>query len=172
MPTVGYFLALTRDEARRLFGLREDEDRWSLVRELRSDEVVKREGRVLECGAAWEALHRALGDGTTDVEGGDYPRNHCVLGGRVLNENEPRGCIVLKRPDMTEHVAESLAAVSEEEWDQSVSEKLTNRRDNGSPPEHDVAALWRLLQETRDFYHRAAQQNCAVVFVAENEANA
>jgi hypothetical protein len=169
MPPDGYFLALTRDEARRLFGLREDEDRWTLADELRSDQAVQRERRVLECGPAWELLHRVLGDGTASAEAGEYPRNHCVLGGRVLTENDERGRIILKRPDMARHVAEALAAMSEEAWDQSYHQNITNRPHNGSPLEHDVAALWRLFQAVREFYRLAAEQQYAVVFVMEKK---
>ncbi len=153
-----------------MFGLRDDPSRWAFVAELRRDGVVQREGRVLECGPAWEILHRLLSDGTTSPDGGEYPQNQGVLGGRQLTREDSPGRILLKRPDTVQHIAGALGAVSAASWEQDVAEKLNPWPQNGSPDEQDRSELWQLFEATRNFYRLAAELQCAVAFIVEDKA--
>ncbi len=146
----GCFVALNRDEARRLFGLQDDAGVWALMEELRGAEPVTREQRLLHC-PAWESLHGVLRGGAFSPEGEDYPLNHAVLEGRPMTQDPQRGYVLLKRPDTVNHVAEALGQVNEEQL-RCVSAEA-------------AAALPAL----RDFYQRAAHSKCAVVFVVENK---
>lgn len=103
MPGAGFFLALNRDDARRLFGLREAESVFALLRELRESEEVQTEGRLLSCGQAWDGWQKTLG------EDASYPLDQCVLGGRDLAHGAAAGAVLLKRPDTVAHIAETLA---------------------------------------------------------------
>jgi hypothetical protein len=39
---------------------------------------------VFESGNVWDAMHRALSDGTLSSDGGEYSLNHVVLGGQQV----------------------------------------------------------------------------------------
>jgi hypothetical protein len=136
MAAEALLLALTREDARRLFGLPGDDRLWSFVSELLGSEQVSREGRKLVCDTDWRTMHEQLA-------GEGYPLDQCFLGGREMTQHESRGRVVLKRPDVVAHLAGALES----------------RQDDQLPP-----------AELRDFYRRAAEQKCAVMFVVENEA--
>jgi hypothetical protein len=128
-----FFLALVREDARRLFGLPGDDRLWSFVAELRESETVAGEARKLIGQADWKKMHEQLA-----AEG--FPLDHCFLGGREMAQDESRGKVVLKRPDVVAHIAAAL-----------------EKRGPDQPPP----------PELRDFYRRAADEKCAVLFCWE-----
>jgi hypothetical protein len=50
------------------------------------------ENRRLDLGKGWPVLHACLSDGTCEPDGGAYPLNRCILGGRHLFDPDG-GCM-------------------------------------------------------------------------------
>jgi hypothetical protein len=159
----GYHIALTREHAKRLFGLKEEPALREFFQELRTSNQLKKEGRVLESATVWDPLHRCLTEGELDPEGGDFPLNHAVLGGKRLVFADDL-VAVLVRPDMTNFVAEGLAEVEEED----VRKKyfaLDPAKYGKAPTEKEFQQVWLKLNELRTFFDEAAANLDAVVFV-------
>ena len=64
---------------------------------------------LAETDKAWDAMHRALTDGSLDPNGGSFPLNRVILGGRHLHQGS--GYIVAlvpkdEVPDVAHHRAD------------------------------------------------------------------
>jgi hypothetical protein len=81
----GFHIALSREHAKRLFAIKDDESLRQFLEELKSMPEMKKSGRILALGTAWDAIHRCLTDGELDPAGGEFPLNHAVLGGKQLH---------------------------------------------------------------------------------------
>src|SRR6186713_3039801 len=91
----GYYLALGRDHARRLFGIKEDAPLAAFMEELKTSADMKKSGRSLDVGGVWDPLHRIMTDGELDPGGGDFPGNHVVLGGKQLHHGSDFSAILI-----------------------------------------------------------------------------
>ena len=129
--------ALNRDLAKRLFAARTEESQRAFVSDLAKDEAAP-QLTLAEADAA--ALHLAL-CGSDAADGGEYPLNHVVFGGRPLLQTADL-TIVLKRPDNVAHVAQALATL-----------------------EANPAAVLPSYKQLVDFYRAAAESACAVILV-------
>jgi hypothetical protein len=164
----GYHIALAREHAKTLFGLKDDEGLRKFLDELSRQPQMRKSGRVLETGTKWDAIHRCLTDGELDPAGGEFPLNHAVLGGKSLHKGSDY-VAVLVRPDMTRFIADALAELEEEQVRQKFfglpSDSYAGPRD-----EKHFMEIWLALQNLRVFYEAAADNLEAVVFTAKYEA--
>lgn len=164
MSTAGFHLALPRDAAKQLFGCKTDEALREFVETYVRCDSHRSDGLVLETGSVWQDIHRLFSDGTLNPAAGEFPLNHCILGGRQLHQGE-QFVVALVRPDMTAHVAEAI--------EQLDREKLHQRYlgVNAAAPDSTVATedfieTWQALVHIGRFFAAAAQQRHAVVFAA------
>ena len=152
MSKIGVHLALDRDNAKRLFGCRDEVARMSCVHKIRSD--LQGSAQENELGESWETFHRCLSRDATESSAGDDPLDHCILGGRHLCDEDD--LIVFVRPDMVPHLADSLAKIDETWWN--------NRCTQLDIKEVERDVLWELVKTTAQFFKQVAHDRHAVVF--------
>jgi hypothetical protein len=73
--------AITATDVERLLAATEDES----VREI-VDDIEERwdESWLCELDKAWDGLHRCFTDGEIEIDNGEYPLNHAILGGKQV----------------------------------------------------------------------------------------
>jgi hypothetical protein len=157
----GFYLALARDHAKRLFSIKEDAELAKFMQELKTSAEMKKSGRALDIGPAWDPLHRIMTDGELDPGGGDFPGNHVVLGGKQLHHGSDFSTIVI-RPDMVPFVSEALNDLKQLE----VREKFNALPPSYTKPRGDkeFTEVWLAVKQLRTFFDAAAENLEAVVF--------
>ncbi len=164
----GYHIALGREHAKRLFGLKEDQAILQFLEELKADPAMKKSGRLLDSGTAWDAIHRCLTEGELDASAGDFPLSHAVLGGKQLHQGDDYAA-VLVRPDMTRFIADALAEVGEDDFRKKFF-ALNPQSYNQRIGEKEFTEVWLALQNLKVFYEAATENLEAVVFTAKYQA--
>jgi hypothetical protein len=161
----GFLIALSREHAKQLFAIKEDPSLLKFLEELKNRSDLKKSGRILDLGTAWDAIHRCLTEGELDPTGGDFPLNHAILGGKQLHKGAD-STAVLVRPDMTRFIADDLEELNEDDIrkkyfalnPQSYQQPIDEKR---------FMEIWIVLQTLKDFYLAAAENMEAVVFTAK-----
>ncbi len=164
----GYHIALGREHAKRLFSLKEDQAILQFLEELKNSPEMKKSGRLLDTGAAWDPIHRCLTEGELDPAGGDFPLNHAILGGKQLHQGADYAAVLI-RPDMTRFIADALADVEEDDFRQKFM--ALNPASYQHPiNEKEFMAVWLKMQDLKVFFEAAAENLEAVVFTAKYQA--
>ena len=160
-------LALDKDEAKQVFGRRTDQEKHRFLSEL--FESLKDSHRCCESGDLWNLLHRCLAGGTLQPDGGEYPLNQCVLGGRPLTTSSDQVTLMV-RPDLIPHLVERLADVSKD-WLREQYERIDPSEYELEKSEEEFERVWTCLEAVRDFFGRAALDRRAVVFTTAELAS-
>ena len=161
----GYHIALAREHAKTLFGIKEDAALRKFLDDLKGRPDMKKSGRVLDSGTIWDAIHRCLTEGELDPAAGDFPLNHAVLGGKQLYKGTDSTAVLI-RPDMTRFIADALDELDEDE----VRKKffaLAGGTYKQPVDEKHFMQMWRMIQDLRVFFDAAAENLEAVVFTAK-----
>jgi hypothetical protein len=161
----GYHIALGREHAKTLFGLKDDAALRGFLEELKARPDMKKSGRVLDMGALWEALHRCLTDGELDPAGGDFPLNHAVLGGKQLLKGADYTAVLI-RPDMTRFIADALVELTEDDLRKRFFGLAGGSYQEPIDEKHFMQ-LWLKLQDLKLFFEAATENLEAVVFTAK-----
>jgi hypothetical protein len=161
----GYHIALGREHAKELFGIKDDAALRKFLDDLKARPDMKKSGRVLDSGTTWEAIHRCLTEGELDPAAGDFPLNHAILGGKQLYKGTD-STAVLVRPDMTRFIANALEELEEEELRPKFF-TLANGSYKQPVDEKHFMLMWRMIQDLRIFFDAAAENLEAVVFTAK-----
>lgn len=165
MSGQGAYIVLKRDDARRLNGLTDDDAVRRFVTELRASKAYRAEGWMLECGTAWNAIHRCLTEGTLDPRAGEFPLNCCVLGGRRLHQGEGFEAVLI-RPDIVPHVADAVREVKCAPFRERYFR--LDPHDYGHPPnEKEFDAVWNTFRQIQQLMDEAAELRAAVLFTVE-----
>ena len=164
----GYHIALSREDAKTIFGLKDDDNLRRFLEDLRTRPDVKKSGRLLESGTKWDPIHRCLSDGSLDPAAGDFPLNHAVLGGKQLHRG-PDYTAVLVRPDMTQFIADALAGLDEDAIRKNFF-ALKPDAYAGPVDKKQFIELWLMLRNLGVFFEAAAANHEAVVFTAKFDA--
>lgn len=162
MVGTGYLIALSRDNAKRVFGQPDDAGLAGLLDELRKSPELKKKGHVLDLAKAWDAIHRLLTEGTLDPTGGDAPLNMTILGGKSIHKGTDFAAVVV-RPDMTPFVAEALAEITEEEFRKKFAD-LPKHGYSQNVGDKDFDEVWRVTRLVCEFYEFCAAERLAVLF--------
>ena len=164
----GYHIALGREHAKRLFSLKQDQEILKFLEELKASPEMKKSGRLLDSGTAWDAIHRCLTEGELDPTGGDFPLNHAVLGGKQLHQGKDFAAVLI-RPDMVRFIADALDEIEEADFRQKFSglSKTSYQQPTG---EKDFVQVWIVLQDLQVFFEAAAENMEAVVFTGKYQA--
>lgn len=165
MIGLGYHIALSRDNAKRVFAVSDDAALLSLIEEFKGSKELRKNGQLVDCKRTWDALHRCLTEGTLDPTGGEIPMNHAILGGKKLNKG-PEFIAVLVRPDLTPFVAEALHNIKEPDFRQRYF-ALGNHGYEQPINEKEYALVWHHLQELRTFFEYCSEERFAVLFTAK-----
>lgn len=159
------YIVLMRDDSKQLFAQKEDEAVRKTVENLRQSPKHRENGLLLECGADWDPIHRALTEGKLDPDDGEFPLDHCVLGGRQLHAGEGFDAILI-RPDVVPHVAEALHELRRETFFENYM--AIDPVDYGKEPtEAEADRVWGTLKLIRQMFEDAANEHAAVVFTVE-----
>jgi hypothetical protein len=161
----GYHIALARDHAKTLFGIKEDAALRKFLEELKARPDIKKSGRVLEMGTLWDPIHRCLTEGELDPTAGDFPLNHAVLGGKQLHQSSDYTAVLI-RPDMTRFIADALEELEEGETRKKF-QSLGGTSYKGPLDEKHFMEMWLKLQDLKVFFLAATENMEAVVFTAK-----
>ena len=165
MSGQGAYIILTREDAKLLFAQKEDEAVRQTVNELRQSSKHREQGLILECGLAWDPIHRSLTDGTLDPDAGEFPLDHCVLGGKRLHQSDSFEAVLI-RPDIVPHVAAGLHDLKRTEFHENYMGLAPD--DYGKQPEETEAdEVWAMLKLIRQFFEDASNEHAAVVFTVD-----
>ena len=161
----GYHIALAREHAKTLFGLKDDQSLRQFLDELRVRPDMKKSGRVLDTGILWDPIHRCLTEGELDPTGGDFPLNHAVLGGKQLLKGTDHTAVLI-RPDMTRFIADGLAELEEDHVRKKFFALGSGSYKQPIDEKHFME-MWLMLQNLKVFFEAAAENMEAVVFTAK-----
>jgi len=120
---------------------------------------------VAESDKAWDAMHRALSDGTLSWKGGTYPLNHVVLGGRRLYHGRDY-ILSLKTPEQVHDIAAALSTIDDPEFRRRYL-AIDPRDYDGPHGEAGFGYTWHWLQNVRRLYDFAARERRHVLFTAD-----
>ena len=97
----GVLFTITDTDVQQLLSARQATDADDEVMAV-VEEIEERwdENWLYETDKAWDAIHRCLTDGQLEYENGEYPLNHCILGGTQLYAGDDY-IISLKSPQQS-----------------------------------------------------------------------
>ena len=165
MSGEGAYIVLKREDSRQLNGLTEDEAVRRFTTELRRSKKYQDEGWVLECGTAWNAIHRCLTEGTLDPNAGEFPLNCCVLGGRRLYRGTGFEAVLI-RPDIVPHVAMAVRDVKRSDLHERYF-KLDPNDYGQQPSEKEFDLIWNTFRQIQQLMDEAGELRAAVLFTVE-----
>ena len=161
----GYHIALGREHAKQLFAIKDDDSLRKFLEGLWNSAEMKKSGRLLDTGSAWDPLHRCLTEGELDPAAGDFPLNTAVLGGKQLHQGSDYAAVLI-RPDMTQFIADALGEVDEEDFRKKFF-GLNKDSYKGPITEKAFTEVWLALQNLKVFFEAASENKEAVVFTAK-----
>jgi Domain of unknown function (DUF1877) len=162
MAGLGVHLAIGEEVVSRLLAAEDDADVVSIVRRIEADPDPR---YVFSTGRAWDPLHRCLTDGTLAAGAGSFPLSHVVLGGVQLCEDDGH-LVSLVRPDQVPAVADALTPI-DRQWLRTRYNSFEFPGYEGSPGDADFEYTWGHVSGLADFFHAAAQDRRAVIFIVE-----
>jgi len=161
----GFHIALAREHAKTLFGLKDDASLRKFLDELKARPDIKKSGRLLDTGVLWDPIHRCLTEGELDPAAGDFPLNHAVLGGKQLLKGTDYTAVLI-RPDMTRFIADALGELEENDIRKKYF-ALNGGSYKQPVDEKRFIEMWLMLQNLKVFFDAATENMEAVVFTAK-----
>ena len=162
MSCRGVLFAIDDDTTERLLAATSDDAVRDIVEALEAD---WEEAFLVETDKAWDAMHRALGDGTPSPRGGSFPLNRAILGGKHLHRGE-QYIVSLVTKDAVPAVARALAAID----DAGLRRRYEDLVPRDYAPEYgdeDREYTVAYFRGVADLYQRAAQAGRAVIFTVD-----
>lgn len=160
---IGVHFALSKEEETRCLRAKTDDVLNEIIKEL---DIRWDERHLYKSENAWDCIHRCLTDGSLRLNAGDYPLNRCILGGIHLH-NSHSFIIAYISPSEVHDVANALSKI-DKNWLQARYDKLVYtdypKRFIGTD---DFEYTWKHLQGITQFYKKAAVDNRAVIFTAD-----
>ena len=157
-----HFALTTVDEQRLLAAAGDDDAVLQIVGEI---EEADDEDWACQHDKAWDALHRCLTDGRLEYANGTFPLRAAVIGGRQLIEDEDYTVSYTTAAEVRQ-VAEALETL-EEDWFRERYLALAHTDYAGPVDEDDFDYTWADLEDTREFFARAAEHGRAVIFTVD-----
>jgi hypothetical protein len=129
-----------------------------------SERRIDAPSRMLDVDAAWDAIHRCLGDGTLSEDTGKHPLRVIVLGGEPMKGD--KGFIMrLNSPPVVQNMAPIIAKIDKKQFRECY---FTISADDYlmAPNDGDFQYTWTYFQQVQLFYERAADAGDYVLFTA------
>ncbi|HET6422628.1 MAG TPA: DUF1877 family protein [Planctomycetaceae bacterium] len=120
---------------------------------------------VCDLGKTWDAIHRSLTDGDVGWSNGTYPRNHAILGGEQLYE-ENDYIISLKDAEQVGQIAAALGNITPQEFRRGY-DQIPPEDYDGEYGLDDFHATWDEFEELVRFYQHAATAQRPVLFTVD-----
>lgn len=165
MGCLGVHFALTSADVAALRAAETDDERLEHLQEEIEETLGVSGDHAVETDKSWDAMHRALSDGTLTWDGGAYPLNHVVLGGELLYSGDDY-IMSLKSPPQVADIARAIVSLSEAEFRIRYDLIDANAYD-GELGDEDFSYTWENFQAVREFYTRAAADGRFVLFTAD-----
>jgi len=162
MACRGVHFAIDDETTGRLLAAQSDDALMEIIEEI---EEAWDEAFLAETDHAWDAMHRALSDGSLNVKGGTFPLNRTILGGQHLHQGEDY-IVSLVPKDEVPAVAGALAAIDDaamrQRYDQIVPRDYDP--DYGEEDREYTVGYFRGVVE---LFARAAEAGRAVIFTVD-----
>ena len=166
MSCLGVHFALSEEDVAALQAIEDEQSRLSFLQEeLEEQSLDESQTYAAESDKSWDAMHRALADGKLTWEGGSYPLNHTVLGGKLLYTGGDY-IMSLKTPQQVAEIAAALASLTEEEFKHRY-DQIDKDSYDGELDDEDFEYTWHWFQSVRQLYSRAAAEQRYVLFTAD-----
>jgi hypothetical protein len=166
MACRGVHFALTDGELAQILACEDAHERLQMLQEEIEERLfAEAPDRVCETDKAWDAIHRALTDGSLSSGTEDQAASTAILGGRSLYDGEDY-IMSLKTPEQVRRIAAHLGSVSEQDLRQGY-ERIDPADYGGEIGERDFGYTWEWFQGLQDFYRRAAGAGYHVLFTVD-----
>lgn len=166
MSCLGVHFALTAEDAAALQAFEDEQERLSFLQEALEERYFSEpKTYAAESDKSWDAMHRALSDGKLSWDGGSFPLNHTVLGGKLLYSDDDY-IMSLKTPEQVKAIAAALERLTEAEFRQRY-DHLDSKSYDGEIGDEDFGYTWEWFQGVRELYVRAAAEGRFVLFTAD-----
>jgi hypothetical protein len=162
MGSRGVLFAIDDDTVAALLAASSDDDVMEIVESIEEDWD---EQYLAETDKAWDAIHRALGDGSLDPEGGSSPTKRAILGGQHLHGGDDYIVALVTRDDVPA-VARALAAIDDAELRRRY-EQVVPRDYAAEYGDEDREYTVAYFRAVADLYARAAKAGRAVIFTVD-----
>jgi hypothetical protein len=163
MGARGVHFAITSSELARLQAASDDDEVMEVIEAI---EERWDEANLAESDKAWDAIHRCLTDGSLLYEGGSYPLNHFICGGRQLHQGEDY-TVALVMPEQVKDVAAAAAPLSEAWLRERYFSLLKPGDYDGEIGEDDFGYTWESFQDIRNLFAKAAKNGRAIIFTTD-----
>lgn len=163
MACLGIHFALSADLERRLLAAVEDDEAVLAI----IDEVEDQwdEAWLAQSDKAWDAMHRALSNGTLFYDEGEYPLNRTVLGGRHLYDGDDYVVSYVTAKEVKD-VAAALAPLTPEAF-RARYDAIDVDDYGGEHGDEDFKYTWDHFTVVRELYKKAADAGRAMVFTVD-----
>jgi len=162
MSCRGVHFAIGQQTVDALLAASDDEERRAIVEAV---EEAWEQPFTAETDKAWDAIHRALGDGSLDPKAGSAPLNQAIFGGTSLHEGDDY-IIVLVPRDEVPAVAAALATIDDEAMRQRYRDLVPSDYDP-SYGDEDREYTVANFRDVAALYARAAAAGRAVIFTVD-----
>lgn len=162
MACRGVLFAIDDVTAAALLAAESDEDVMEIVERI---EEAWDEAFLAETDKAWDAIHRALSDGSLDPSAGEFPLNRAILGGRHLCSEEDYIVSFIPKHEVPD-IARALAAID----DDAMRARYDTIVPRDYAPEYgddDRDYTVENFRDVADLYDRAAKAGRAVIFTVD-----
>ncbi|WP_433061818.1 YfbM family protein [Dactylosporangium sp. CS-033363] len=159
---LGVHFAITPEQERALLAADDAGDADAVAGLLEDIEESWDDDLKVDTDKAWDAIHRALTDGTLDPDGGEYPLSHAIAGGRHLHDDS---YVVHVTAAEAGDVAKALHGV-DRAWFRARFDAIDDPEYRGALDDGDFEYTWGNFEDVRAFYDRAAEAGRAVLFTA------
>lgn len=165
--SLGVLFAVGQDIVKKLKDMQLEERPVFISEELEDLYFEEYPDRTFELDKSWDAMHRALTDGTLCFDG-TGPAALAILGGERLyfDEQHDDYIITLKSPEQAKAVYETLSKLTDAEFRKRYKaipdEEYGDFKDN-----EDMEYTLEYLRDSVSFWRYAAEQGLWVLFTAD-----
>ena len=163
MASRGVHFSLSSDQLLKLLATSNDDEVMSVIEEL---EDAWDQEFLAESDKAWSAIHRCLTDGSLLFDGGEYPLNLVICGGRQMFKGDEY-TISLVMPEQVKDVAIALSPVNQEWMRERYFSLLKSDDYEGEIGEADFQYTWDWFEDVQRLYFNAAAAERAAIFTVD-----
>lgn len=167
MSALGVLFAVGGDVIEQLRGMPLEERPVYISEELEDLYFEDYPECTYELDKSWDAMHRALSDGTLSFDGTD-PLSLAILGGEKLyfDDSHDDYIITAKTPEQVGEIAEALSALTDEQFTERYNAISDDGYNDLKSPE-DLEYTLEYLRDSIPFWRNAAKQGLWVLFTAD-----
>ncbi|MFT4173669.1 MAG: DUF1877 family protein [Rhodocyclaceae bacterium] len=161
----GIHFAVSADQEKRLLDAEGDDD--ALLDVIADIEEAWDTAWLAESETAWDAIHRCFCKGELLYEGGDYPLNHLVCGGRQLIAwEDTEYTVAYVNPEQVKEVAAAARRIKQDALHDLYDQ--IDPEDYGQPlTDEDFAVAWVCFGHIVQLFERAASAGRAIIFTVD-----